>query len=322
MIIDHQVPDRLQYKLDQKTLDESVTKAKLALLNDIKRSVYLYRCDCGGCNGCEIEIFASITPIFDAERFGILNTPSPRHADILVYTGAVTRAMRMPAIRAYEGAPDPKLVVSYGACGCTGGIFHDNYSVWGGTDKLFPVDVYIPGCPPSPPQTIYGFAIALGLLGQKLHHTDTVEEPGVQVPLAYEDIPYKVRTTLERTARLYSGYCYGADLSAEFMGAIEKAGPNVLGAVGGLIESQTDPRKAEIFKKMRQDLVEMVVSSEQESKDLKDALELIVASNANVAAAQAKGDLPLGSTEKVAAALKMPEGVDALSDAPAQEEKK
>ena len=119
MIIDHNEPDRLQYKPDKVELDEAVTQAKLALLGDIKRSVYIYRCDLGGCNGCEIEIFATITPVFDAERFGIKNTPSPRHADILVYTGAVTRTMRMPGLRAYRGAPNPKLVVSYGACGCT-----------------------------------------------------------------------------------------------------------------------------------------------------------------------------------------------------------
>ena len=121
-----QVPERLQAIPTRIELDESIQKAKAALLNDIKRSVYIYRVDCGGCNACEIEIFATITPVFDAERFGIKNTPSPRHADILVFTGAVTRAMRLPAMRAYEGTPDPKLVVSYGACGCTGGIFHDN----------------------------------------------------------------------------------------------------------------------------------------------------------------------------------------------------
>lgn len=160
------LPERLQYRPTKIELDESIEKAKATLLKKIKRSVYVYRVDCGGCNGCEIEIFGSITPVFDVERFGIKVVPSPRHADVLLYTGAVTRAMRMPALRAFEAAPDPKIVVSYGACGCTGGIFYDNYCVWGGTDKILPVDVYIPGCPPSPVQTIYGFAMALGLLDQ------------------------------------------------------------------------------------------------------------------------------------------------------------
>ncbi len=276
MIIDRPVPESLQHRLDKKTLDESVTKAKLALLNDIKRSVYIYRVDCGGCNGCEIEIFATITPVFDAERFGIKNTPSPRHADILVYTGAVTRAMRMPAIRAYEGAPDPKLVVSYGACGCTGGIFHDNYCVWGGTDKLFPVDVYIPGCPPTPAQTVYGFAIALGLLGQKLHHTDIVEQPGEQAPLRFEDIPYKARITLEKEARRMSGYRQGQDLSDEFMSALSKGGPDVFANVSNLIAAQTDPRRIEVFTCMRDKLSDMVLNSNRENELLKAALENVV----------------------------------------------
>ena len=150
------LPERLQYRPTKIELDESIEKAKATLLKKIKRSVYVYRVDCGGCNGCEIEIFGSITPVFDVERFGIKVVPSPRHADVLLYTGAVTRAMRMPALRAFVAAPDPKIVVSYGACGCTGGIFYDNYCVWGGTDKILPVDVYIPGCPPRPEAMLYG----------------------------------------------------------------------------------------------------------------------------------------------------------------------
>ena len=150
-MIENDFPASLQWRPDPVALDASVAKAKEKLLQSIKRSVYVYRVDCGGCNGCEIEIFATITAAFDAERFGIKVVPSPRHADVLLYTGAMTRAMREPALRAYQAAPDPKIVISYGACGCTGGIFHDNYCVWGGTDPILPVDVYIPGCPPSPP---------------------------------------------------------------------------------------------------------------------------------------------------------------------------
>lgn len=275
MIIDHDVPERLQYRPTPIEVDESVAKAKGALLNDIKRSVYIYRCDLGGCNGCEIEIFSTITPVFDAERFGIKNTPSPRHADILVYTGAVTRSMRMPGLRAYEGAPNPKLVVAYGACGCTGGIFHDNYCVWGGADKIVPVDVYIPGCPPTPAQTIYGFAIALGLLGQKLHHTDIVEEPGVQAELRYADVPYKVRTALEREARLYSGYRYGQDLSDAFMEALEKDG-SVYSNINALISKEKDPRKVEVYEKLRDDLMDMVITPEMQADELREGLHRIV----------------------------------------------
>ncbi|STI16198.1 formate hydrogenlyase subunit 7 [Escherichia coli] len=92
------------------TVDESIASMKASLLKKIKRSAYVYRVDCGGCNGCEIEIFATLSPLFDAERFGIKVVPSPRHADILLFTGAVTRAMRSPALRAWQSAPDPKSV--------------------------------------------------------------------------------------------------------------------------------------------------------------------------------------------------------------------
>ena len=159
------------------TLDEQTQKMKQHLLQDIRRSAYVYRVDCGGCNACEIEIFAAITPVFDAERFGIKVVSSPRHADILLFTGAVTRAMRMPALRAYESAPDHKICVSYGACGVGGGIFHDLYSVWRGSDTIVPIDVWIPGCPPTPAATIHGFAVALGLLKDGYHVVLTGRRP-------------------------------------------------------------------------------------------------------------------------------------------------
>jgi Ni,Fe-hydrogenase III small subunit len=260
MLIDSPVSEQLQHRLDKITLDESIAKAKGVLLNDIKRSIYLYRVDCGGCNGCEIEIFSTITPIFDAERFGIKNTPSPRHADILVYTGAITRLMRMPAIRAYEGAPNPKLIVSLGSCGCTGGIFHDNYCVWGGTDKLFPVDVYIPGCPPMPAQIVYGFAVALGLLGQKLQPTEIVEQEGELVPLRFEDLDYKVRVSLERKARLLSGYCSGQDLAEQFLTALSEGGSQA-SSVDALIAAQADPRRKEILEALKAELLSLTASA-------------------------------------------------------------
>lgn len=103
-------PVLTQYVSQPITLGEQTQKMKRHLLQDIRRSAYVYRVDCGGCNACEIEIFAAITPVFDAERFGIKVISSPRHADILLFTGAVTRAMRMPALRAYESAPIIKSV--------------------------------------------------------------------------------------------------------------------------------------------------------------------------------------------------------------------
>jgi Ni,Fe-hydrogenase III small subunit len=221
-------------------------------LKSIGRSIYVYRVDCGGCNGCEIEIFAAITPIFDAERFGIKVVPSPRHADILLYTGAVTRSMRMPALRAYEAAPDPKIVVSYGACGCSGGIFHDLYCVWGGTDKIVPVDVYIPGCPPTPQATIYGFAMALGLLDQKLKETTHVEGVDEAAPLIHPEVPYGLRIALERRAREMAGYRQGRALSEEFLAALAANEATNAGLrIDQMIAKEEDPRRAEIFSQLR-----------------------------------------------------------------------
>ncbi len=301
MIVDKIYPDDLQFKPGRIELDEAVEAAKAALLGDIKRSVYIYRCDLGGCNGCEIEIFSTITPVFDAERFGIKNTASPRHADILVYTGAVTRAMRMPGIRAYEAAPDPKLVVAYGACGCTGGIFHDCYCTWGGTGELFPVDVYIPGCPPSPAQTIYGFAMALGKLGQKLKRVD---ETGSNVldGLAFEDVPYKVRTALGREARLYAGYQMGRDLSTRFMESMGGSGDAASG-VAELVAAETDPRKVEVYARLRDRLGELMAVEARAGEGPSPSVEAVCAplgSQGHLYADIAAGAAREGSAEEVA----------------------
>ena len=235
-------------------------RMKGALLKDIRRSAYVYRVDCGGCNGCEIEIFAAITPLFDAERFGIKVVASPRHADILLYTGAMTRAMRAPALRAYEAAPDPKITVSYGACGCTGGIFHDLYCVWGGTDKVVPVDVYIPGCPPTPAATIYGFAVALGLLGQKLNAETHVEAEGEAASISHPDIPYGLRVSLEREARRMAGYRQGRDIVEEFLSLLDTPANSAIDErINRFLTQETDPRRAEILARL-QDIVARAVA--------------------------------------------------------------
>lgn len=192
-------------------LDEQAQALKRLLLKDIRRSAYVYRVDCGGCNGCEIEIFSAITPLFDAERFGIKVVASPRHADILLFTGAVTRAMRMPALRAYHAAPDRKICISYGACGISGGIFHDLYCVWGGSDTIVPIDVWIPGCPPTPAATIHGFAVALGLLEQKIHAEECANASDPSQP-RQPQIAASLRVAIEREARRLAGYRQGAEI--------------------------------------------------------------------------------------------------------------
>jgi formate hydrogenlyase subunit 7 len=228
-------------------LDDSIKQLKTTLLQDIRRSAYVYRVDCGGCNGCEIEIFAAISPLFDAERFGIKVVPSPRHADILLFTGAVTRAMRIPAIRAWQAAPDPKICISYGACGNSGGIFHDLYCVWGGTDSIVPVDVYIPGCPPTPAATIYGFAMALGLLDQKIKGQQHDETQGEATVLLHPGVPQPLRVLLDREARRMAGYRYGRQIADRFMQLLTANSPlPVEQRISGYLQQQDDLRLSEI----------------------------------------------------------------------------
>jgi hydrogenase-4 component I len=229
------------------TLADDAARMKQTLLKDIKRSAYVYRVDCGGCNGCEIEIFSAITPVFDAERFGIKVVASPRHADILLFTGAVTRAMRVPALRAYESAPDPKICISYGACGVGGGIFHDLYCVWGGSDTIVPVDVWIPGCPPTPAATIHGFAVALGLLDQKLKGIEHVQSEGEKPAIILPDVPLALRVAVEREARRMAGYRQGGDISMRLLTMIQHKQPQQAAhEVDVWLRKENDPRLTEI----------------------------------------------------------------------------
>ena len=214
------------------SIDENIAKMKQTLLKDIQRSAYVYRVDCGGCNGCEIEIFSTITPTFDAERFGIKVVASPRHADILLFTGAVTRAMRTPAMRAYQAAPDL-------------------YCVWGGSDQIVPIDVYIPGCPPTPAATIYGFAVALGLLDQKLKGKQEKADPNAEAKLRFPTIPLDLRISLEREARRLAGYRQGGNIANQFMAMMTENDKVPFGVrLGEYLEREADPRLSEIVNRL------------------------------------------------------------------------
>src|SRR5439155_1817806 len=120
------------------------------------RSLHIREVDAGSCNGCEIEIVGLTSPVYDLERFGIHFVASPRHADMLLVTGPVTRNMELALKKTYDAMPDPRLVVAVGACGCSGGIFGVNYATVGSVDAVIPVDVYIPGCPPNPYALLHG----------------------------------------------------------------------------------------------------------------------------------------------------------------------
>ncbi len=128
------------------------------------RSLQIREVDSGSCNGCDYEINALNNPFNDIERLGISFVASPRHADMLLVTGTAVRNMQQALIKTYNAAPDPKLVVAVGACACSGGIFRDTYATENGIDRLVPVDVYIPGCPPRPQAIIYGLLNALDRL--------------------------------------------------------------------------------------------------------------------------------------------------------------
>ena len=131
------------------------------------RSLHIREVDAGSCNGCEIEIVGLNNPIYDAERFGIHFVASPRHADLLLVTGPVTRNMELALRKTYDATPEPRLVVAVGACGCSGGMFGVNYATRGAVDALVPVDVYIPGCPPNPHALLHGLLLALDRLPAK-----------------------------------------------------------------------------------------------------------------------------------------------------------
>jgi len=130
------------------------------------RSLHIREVDAGSCNGCEVEIVGLNSPVYDIERFGIHFVASPRHADMLLVTGPVTRNMELALRKTYDAMPAPRIVVAVGACGCSGGIFGQNYASLGGVDQVLPVDVYIPGCPPNPYALLHGILLAVGRLGK------------------------------------------------------------------------------------------------------------------------------------------------------------
>ncbi len=118
----------------------------------------------GSCNGCDIEILATLTPRYDIERFGIKLQGSPRHADVLICTGPVTRLARERLVRIYEQMPDPKFVVAVGSCGISGGVFQGCYNIVGSIADVIPVNAFVPGCPPRPEAIIYGVVALLSSL--------------------------------------------------------------------------------------------------------------------------------------------------------------
>ena len=132
-----------------------------------RKSPWVIHFNTGSCNACDIEIVASITPRFDLERFGVLLKGTPRHADVLLCSGPVTRQVKDRLKRVYDQMAEPKFVVAVGTCACSGGISRGCYNVTGGIDSVIPVSAYIPGCPVRPEAIIDGVAKLLGSLEAK-----------------------------------------------------------------------------------------------------------------------------------------------------------
>jgi NADH-quinone oxidoreductase B subunit len=140
------------------------------------KSPWIIHFNTGACNACDIEIVAALTPVFDVERFGIQIKGTPRHADVLVCSGPVTRQIKDRLKRIYEQMPEPKFVIAVGTCSCSGGVFDGCYNILGGIDTEIPVSVYIPGCPASPEAIIDGVVKLLATLDAKEPETKTPEE--------------------------------------------------------------------------------------------------------------------------------------------------
>ena len=131
------------------------------------KSPWLIHYDGSSCNGCDIEVLACLTPVYDIERFGIINTGNPKHADIFLITGGINKQNESVVKQIYDQMPSPKVVVAVGACACNGGIFKDCYNILGGIDKVLPVDIYVSGCAARPEAIIDGVVKAIALLSEK-----------------------------------------------------------------------------------------------------------------------------------------------------------
>ena len=151
------------------------------------KSLWVYHANTGACNGCDIEVINVLTPYYDAERFGIKLVGSPRHADVLLVSGPVTRQSAPALKRLYDAVPSPKLVFAIGSCAVGGGIWHDTYNVIGGANKIIPVDYYIAGCPPRPEAILYGVAQALGAVPKKVAPADEAQKFPWELP-EYSDV--------------------------------------------------------------------------------------------------------------------------------------
>lgn len=144
----------------------------------IEKSPWLLHYDGSSCNGCDIEVLACTTPVYDVERFGVINTGNPMHADIFLVTGGINSQNADVVKQIYDQMPNPKVVLAVGTCACTGGIFKECYNIKGGVDTVIPVDIYVPGCAARPESIIDGVVQAVALYKEKQKTWKNTEEKG------------------------------------------------------------------------------------------------------------------------------------------------
>jgi len=178
----------------------------------LKESPWILHYDASSCNGCDIETLACLTPLYDVERLGVINTGNPKHADIFLVTGAVNEQSSDVIRNIYHQLPEPKVVVAIGACACSGGIFRECYNIAGGIDSVIPVDVYIPGCAARPEAIIDGVVQALGVLEKKQKDMQSMMnsiDKVIFLRAVAEDAPELL--ALQKTAYQSEAELYGDD---------------------------------------------------------------------------------------------------------------
>ena len=165
----------------------------------VTKSPWVVHYDGSSCNGCDIEVLACLTPMYDVERFGIINCGNPKHADVFLVTGSVNEQNKGIVKQIYDQMPEPKVVVAVGICACSGGIFKDCYNVMGGVDQVIPVDAYVPGCAARPEAIIDAVVKGLGVLQAKRDAMVAASEAPAEVP-AEEAVEEAAEAAVEETA--------------------------------------------------------------------------------------------------------------------------
>jgi ech hydrogenase subunit C len=219
----------------------------------LKQSPWIIHYDASSCNGCDIETLACLTPIFDVERLGVVNTGNPKHADIFLVTGAVNEQSKAVIRNIYHELPEPKVVVAVGTCASTGGIFRECYNICGGVDSVIPVDVYVPGCAARPEAIIDGVVKALAVLGEKQREMKAIvnsldkalylraDKSDAPEILALQKIAYQSEAEIYGDDSLPAMQQTLEDLLNDFERRPNREATTVLGARGTTGSPQNDP---------------------------------------------------------------------------------